>query len=95
MKRKGKKTFRGTERQHMIEAADTLKNLRRRLKDTQKEINKGNCDGAYWDLLMASEAEGWFYANRSHARKPTTLVADRAWQMTGKVRSAFKKKCVR
>lgn len=93
MKRKGKKTFRGTPQEHKMNAAQSLREVRKFVKHTREDLRKGDCDSAFYSLAQVLESSGYFYSDRAHANRRD--VTDRTWRVSGRLMDAFKKKCLR
>lgn len=79
MKRKSKKTFRGTPEEHLSSAAKRTKNVGKLADQVVEAVRKAKCERAFWELVSMSEEVG-------------AVGADLGWSKRAKKTSASERK---
>lgn len=93
MKRKGKKTFRGTPQQHLTSAAKGIAATRKLANKAYEQIQLGRCESAFWKIVAMSEEYGaanhdlWWQKKMKKTRASQSKV--------NKVLEKFNKVCLR
>jgi len=92
MKRKSKKTFRGTPEQHRKAAKVDVRMARNAQKDFNYSMNKGNCHNALTYLVVATSALSHYSAEAFYSDSRKTKNARGVMQQMA---NRFSAKCLR
>jgi len=92
MKRKGKKTFRGTPEQHLKEASEAAEVVRFQTKAATAALKRDDCAAAYSKIQLLLLGSGRYMAHRIESGKG---ARGRAAKSVNRINAMFIRKCLR